>query len=82
MRRSSLVVEGIETQLVANTMFERFQKITMLKGGYGHAEATLIGRYFSGTKQTLPGGTFWMGYGHMGMATLLVIEQVKEVRTK
>ena len=82
IRKSSLVVEGIKTRLVADTMFEKFQKITMPKGGYGQAEATLIGRYFSGTKQTLPGGTFWIGYGHLGLATLLVIEQVKQVRSK
>jgi hypothetical protein len=78
-RKSSLVVEGIETRLVADTMFDKFQKITTPKGMYGQAEVTLVGRYFSGTKQTLPGGTFWMGYGQ---ATLLVIEQVKQVHSK
>jgi hypothetical protein len=47
----------------------------MPKRGYGKAEVAIVGRYFSGTKQTLPGGTFWLGYGHMGLSTLLVIEQ-------
>jgi|KBSMisStaDraftv2_1062788.scaffolds.fasta_scaffold6507564_1 hypothetical protein len=46
------------------------------------ADVTLVGRYFSGSKQTLPGGTFWVGYGQMGFATLLVIEQMKQVRSK
>jgi hypothetical protein len=81
-RKTALVVEGIETRLVVDAMFERFQKTTVSKRGYGQAEVTLVGRYFAGSKQTLPGGTFWVGYGHMGLATLLVIEQVKQVRSK
>jgi hypothetical protein len=79
-RKSALVVEGVETRLVVDAMFEKFQKTTMPKRGYGKAEVAIVGRYFSGTKQTLPGGTFWLGYGHMGLSTLLVIEQVKQVR--
>jgi hypothetical protein len=81
-RKSALVVEGVETRLVVDAMFEKFQKTTMPQRGYGKAEVTLVGRYFSGRKQTLPGGTFWVGYGHMGLATLLVIEQVKQVRSE
>jgi hypothetical protein len=81
-RNSALVIEGIETRLVVDAMFERFQKITMPKHGYGKAKVTLVGRYFSGSKQLLPGGTSWVGYGHMGLSTLLVIEQVKQVRSE
>ena len=81
-RKSPLVVDGIETRLVADAMFDKFQKMTKTPKGSGQAEATLVGRYFSGTKQTLPGGTFWVGYGHFGLGTLLVIEQVKQVRGK
>ena len=78
-RPQPLKVEGFDTTLLENAEFEKFQKLTQPKRGYGRAEVTLIGRYFSGEKQTLPGGTFWMGYGHMGMATLLVVEEVKAV---
>jgi hypothetical protein len=79
-RKTSLTVEGIETRLIADATFDKFQKVTNLKGRPGKADVTLIGRYFSGTKQTLPGGTFWVGYGHLGMSTLLAIEQVTQVR--
>jgi hypothetical protein len=81
-RKSALVVEGIETRLVVDAVFEKFQKTTIPKTGYGKAEVTLVGRYFSGKKQTFPGGTFWVGYGHLGLSTLLVIEQVKQVRSE
>ena len=71
-------MEGFVTTLVENAEFKKFQKLTQRKRGYGRAVVRVIGRYFSGRKQTLPGGTFWMGYGHMGMATLLVVQEVKE----
>jgi len=75
-RPKPLVVEGIETTIVRDKLFRRFQELTKRRGT---ARATVVGRYFSGEQQTLPGGTFWMGYGHMGMASLLVIQQVVAV---
>jgi len=78
-RPHPLVVEDLETSIVEDEMLKKFDQLTKGPQGYGHAKATLIGRYFSGTKETLPGGTFWMGYGHMGMCTLLVIQQVVAV---
>ena len=78
-RANSLKVEGIETTIVEDELLERFEKLTMPRKGSGGARVTLVGRYFSGEEQKLPGGTLWMGYGHMGMATLLVIQQVKQV---
>ena len=75
-RTTPLVVEGIETTLVEDEILERFERLTNRTKSYGKANVVLIGRYFSGKQQTLPGGTFWMGYGHMGMGSLLVIQQV------
>ncbi len=81
-RSSSLVVEGIETSIVEDDLFTKFQKLTLPRKGYGLAQVTLVGRYFSGEERKLPGGTYWIGYGHMGMATLLVVQQVKQVARK
>jgi hypothetical protein len=75
-RSASLVVEGIETNLIEDEVLTRFERLTNKKRGYGKARVVLIGRYFSGEEQTFPGGTFWVGYGHMGMGSLLVIQQV------
>jgi len=75
-RTESLVVEGVETTILQDKAFHNFQSLTLRKVGYGSARVTIIGRYFSGEKRTLPGGTFWMGYGHMGMFSLLVIQQI------
>jgi hypothetical protein len=75
-RSAPLTVEGIETNLVEDKVFTRFEHLTSTKRSYAKARVVLIGRYFSGEQQTFPGGTFWMGYGHMGMGSLLVIQQV------
>jgi len=79
-RPETLIVEGVKTSIVEDAALERFEELTKVQEGYGRARATLVGRYFSGKKTKLPGGTFWMGYGHMGIASLLVIEQVKDVQ--
>jgi hypothetical protein len=75
-RSAPLVVEGIETNLVEDEVFTRFERLTNKKRSYGKARVVLVGRYFSGEKQILPGGDFWVGYGHMGMGSMLVIQQV------
>ena len=76
-RPGPLVVEDIETSLVQDAAFKKFQTLTK---HYGTAKATIIGRYFSGTQRTFPGGTYWVGYGHMGIGSLLVIQQVVSVQ--
>jgi hypothetical protein len=78
-RPEPLVVEGIETSLVRDKALAKFDALTRRREGYGHAKATILGRYFAGEKQDFPGGTFWVGYGHMNMATLLVIQQILAV---
>jgi len=81
-RKDSLVVEGIDTTILQDKVFQKFQSLTLGKEGLGGAKVTIIGRFFSGEKRTLPGGTFWMGYGHMGMFSLLVIQQVVTAQTE
>jgi hypothetical protein len=75
-RPEPLIVEGVSTSLDDNEVFERFDK--MIHAG-SRIKATLIGRFFSGTATRRPGGTFWTGYGHMGMYSLLVIQEVSEM---
>jgi hypothetical protein len=82
-RAYPLVVEGIATTVLEDATFKRFQRITRSSARrYGQAHVTLVGVYFAGQKQVLPGGTFWGGYGHMGMFSLLVIEQVVTAERK
>ncbi len=75
-RPSPLVVEGVETAIVRDSALKKFQRMTKRRG---KATVTVIGRYFSGREQTLSAGTFWIGYGRLGTASLLVIQQVQDV---
>jgi hypothetical protein len=82
-RAEPLAVEDVATTMLEDAAFKRFQRLTRFSaGGYGQAHVTLVGVYFAGQKQVLPGGTFWGGYGHMGMFSLLVIEQVVTAERK
>ncbi len=78
-REKPLVVEGIATTLTQDAKFQRFQDLTRGKSGYGDAQATFVGWFFAGKKQVLPSGTRWMGYGQMGVFSLLVIQRVLAV---
>lgn len=78
-RPSELVVENISIPLVDDKLFKQFDGLFQSKPN-SIAHATLIGRYFSGTKQKWPKGQeYWGGYGHFGMSTLFVIQQVTSV---
>lgn len=77
-RGQDLVVDGVTTSLVRDRTFERFDA-SVQRQPDSLVYATLRGHYFSGEKQQLPGGTFWVGYGHFGLASLFVIEQVVRV---
>jgi hypothetical protein len=73
-------IEGVQTALVENNQFRAFDLNVQRKG---HASATLIGRYFSGEKQWSHRGTefLWGGFGHTGMYSLLVVQEVTCVRS-
>jgi len=73
-RNVPLEVEGIVTPLVDDWRTRRFVKAAQTGSAAG--PTTLVGRFFSGNKLVQPWGTFWVGYGHMGCCSLLVIQQV------
>lgn len=75
-RASDLIVEGVRTSLVND---RKFRALDARVYPVGAVKVTLIGRYFAGTRDdspARPGVYLWGGYGHFGMATLLVIQQV------
>jgi hypothetical protein len=80
-RKQSFKVDEIETFLVMDKTFKRFQMITN-KGQSGSAKTTIIGRFFAGTKHVSSNGAHWTGFGHFGMYSLLVIQQVTHVEAK
>jgi hypothetical protein len=75
-RAAPLVVEGIETTLVEDDVLTRFERLTSSQQAVGEARVVLVGRFFSGKRFVLPEGPRWAGYGHMGIGSLLVIQQV------
>lgn len=76
-RSEPLTVDGVVTGLRDDSIFRDFDQIIHNKP-YAQARATLVGRFFAGKPQKSWGGK-WAGYGHFGMFTLLVIEQVLSV---
>jgi hypothetical protein len=91
-RPSPLRVEGIETSLVQDAKLRMFDELTLrrLKGGF--VRATLVGRYFGGKLDPDilrrmfsgqdPKSLLGVGrYGHMGVHTLLVIQQVSDIQS-
>lgn len=72
-RPEQMVVEDIPIPLVEDDRFHEFDKLIR---GDSNVHATLVGRFFSGEQVELPAATRWVGYGHMGMSTLFVIQQV------
>jgi len=77
-RDKPLVVENIPTSLLEDEKFRQFDKLIQRRARV-LLRATLRGYYFSGEKQKLPGGTTWVGYGHFGLSSLFVVEQVVSV---
>jgi hypothetical protein len=77
-RPEEMVVEGLSVPLVDDEVFKRFDSLLERKPD-SVAHATLVGRFFSGKKETFPGGEAWVGFGHMGMSSLFVIQQVTTV---
>lgn len=77
-RPKQLVVEGIPIPLVIDVSFQKLDDLFHRRPD-SSVHATIVGRFFSGKQQTFPGGTYWVGYGHMGFSSLLAIQQVKSV---
>lgn len=78
-REKPLRVQGLTTSVVNDALFRKFQEDTVVSAGYGRAQVTLIGPFFAGEQTQFPRGSRWVGFGHMGMFSLLVIERVVAV---
>jgi hypothetical protein len=74
-RPEPIVVEDIPIPLVDDEQFRKFDKLVQSKPDR-ILRSTVIGRFFSGTLEEFPGGKIWVGYGHFGMHSLLVLQQV------
>jgi hypothetical protein len=74
-RAHKLEVEGIQTSLIEDKKFEALDRKVRLKRAI-QTDATLIGRYYAGELVNGQFGSFQVGYGHLGMFSLLIIQQV------
>ena len=75
--KEPLWVEGVETSLLRDAIFVKFERLTTHLRRGETIRATVVGRYFSGDKVELPEGRVsWEGFGHFGIASLFVIQQV------
>ncbi|WP_181016750.1 hypothetical protein [Luteibacter rhizovicinus] len=79
-RNEPLVVEGITCNLVADATFEQFQRLLQQRGPRA-VTATVVGRFFAGERMSLNHKvSFWGGYGHMGVFSMVAIERVLAVQ--
>jgi hypothetical protein len=76
MRAEPLIVEGVQIPLIGDTVFQQFSEL-LNKERDTTVRATLVGRFFSGEKETTNGSKDWRGFGHMGCCGLFVIQQVE-----
>jgi hypothetical protein len=75
-RSESLKVEGVQVPLVNDKVFQQFRAL-LKKEPDTTVRVTVIGRFFSGEKETFNDSTEWRGYGHMGCCSLFVIQRVE-----
>ena len=81
LRPGPLVIEGYPTTLLVDAQYRSFdQRLHSSKGE--RVQARLIGRYFAGGPTGAKGHETWGGFGHMGMFTLLVIQEVISSKQK
>lgn len=74
-READLEVEGIKIPLTEDSIFRKYDDL-LAKGK--NVKATVVGTFFSGKKMQLSetGPAFYGGYGHMGIGSLFVVQQV------
>ncbi|MBI4851267.1 MAG: hypothetical protein HY819_05515 [Acidobacteria bacterium] len=79
-REGEVIVEGISVPLVQDETFRKFDELIQ-KRSEVTVKATVIGQFFAGKQMTNYDGTitYWGSYGHFGMASLLVIQQVVSI---
>lgn len=85
-RASGLTIDGISTSIIHDSEFERLDRLIQNKKS-ASASVIVVGRYFAGEldgNYSVPDPAYphWDGYGHLGLFTLLVIQQVLSVHSK
>lgn len=75
-RTKDLRVEGIPVPLLEDATLQRFREL-LKKERNTTVRATLVGYFFSGTKQDFGSGPWWGGAGHLGCCSLLGIQRVE-----
>ena len=77
-RPKQIVVENIPITLLDDERFREFDKLIQRRPD-SVVRGTIVGRFFAGQEQKVAAGSHWMGYGHMGCCSLLMIQQVLSV---
>jgi hypothetical protein len=78
--KDPLYIDGIQTTLRRNSMFRRFDIVTRRLRRNQTVGTTLVGRVFAaGTHTSASGEQEDVGYGHFGLFSLFVIQQVVNV---
>ena len=66
----------MQVPLVSDPTFQQFIEL-LKKEPDTTVRSTVVGRFFSGTKESSDRGALWRGFGHMGCCSLLVIQRVE-----
>lgn len=75
-RSKELVVDEIPIPLVVDGMFRRFDDFIHRPSAGSMTRASILARFFAEYQKGPDGTRSWGGYGHFGVHTLLVIQQV------
>lgn len=81
-RPQQLTIEGLQTTLVEDTLFKKFDEMVTDFSDRPEVTTTLIGRYFAGHQEQVGEYKLWKGFGPMDCCTLFVIQQVVTVKSK
>lgn len=76
-RSKPLEVEGMQIPLIADRVFQQFTDL-LKKEPDTTVRLSVLGRFFSGEKETFNDSAFWRGYGHLGCCSLFVIQEIKK----
>ena len=77
-RTETLVVENIPIPMTQDELFRKFDEVIQ-RQPESTIKATVVGRFFSGTRNENPDGASWGGYGHFGCCSLLAIQQIVSI---
>jgi hypothetical protein len=75
-RSGPLIVEGVQIPLIGDAVFQQFTDL-LKRERDTTVRVTVVGRFFSGGKQSSNNSTYWRGFGHMGCCSLFVIQRVE-----